>query len=78
MDMFLATPQLVALATPQLVATLYFLCPARPAVSILYFPALYDTLYFPALYDHQQAEGGRRNITDHVEQKRDTSECTLT
>jgi len=43
MDMFLATPQLVA--------TLYFLCPIRPVASILYFPAPYDTLYFPAPYD---------------------------
>jgi len=41
------------LATPQLVATLYFLCPARPAVSILYFPAPHDL---------RRAEGGCRNI----------------
>jgi len=45
MDMFLATPQLVA--------TLYFLCPARPAASIL---------YFPAPHDQRRAEGGRGNI----------------
>ena len=45
MDMFLATPQLVAI--------LYFLCPARPAASIL---------YFPAPHDQRRAEGGRRNI----------------
>ena len=76
------------LATPQPVATLYFLCPAQPAASILYFPALYDTLYFPAPHnqrraffiapcDERRAEGGCRNITDHVERKRDTSERTL-
>ena len=45
MDMFLATPQLVA--------TLYFLYPARPVASIL---------YFPAPYDQRRAERGRRNI----------------
>jgi len=52
------------LATPQLVATLYFLCPVRPAVSILYFPAPYDQrrAFFIALCDERQAGGGRRNI----------------
>jgi len=45
MDMFLTTPQLVA--------TLYFLCPVRPAASILYFPAPHDTLYFPTLYNQR-------------------------
>ena len=74
MDMFLATPQLVA--------TLYFLSPARPAASVL---------YFPAPHDQRRAEGGRKNIKilrgqrenreNEESERRDTgrpSEWTLT